>query len=225
MPINIAQGYQPAQAAPLQAASAPQPSATDQALGVAKEGGTQVAGQALGAALTPVLGPLGPVAGPLIADLGVDAISSLFNVGGKVMSNGYNIGGKVDTDQVINGKFMSKHTPTIRNDEGHLGSGAIRPQDPTHFDKPVNYLNMGGPLSNPNGYNEGGAVTETPIKKVMDEQKLQQQAVAFERDQTRKQEAHDMAMKQKQLQFATAQKMKKDSATTTAKPKAPLAKK
>ena len=48
---------------------------------------------------------------------------------------------------------------------------------------------MRGPL-NPNGYNEGGAVQETPIKKVMDEQKLDQQAKAFELDEMRKQEKH-----------------------------------
>ena len=220
MPINIAQGYQPAQAAPLQAASAPQPSATDQALGAAKEGGTQVAGQALGAALTPVLGPLGPVAGPLIADLGVDAISSLFNVGGKVMPNGYNTGGKVNPDQVVNGKFMSEHTPTIRNDEGHLGSGAIRPQDPTHFDKPVKYLNMGGPLANPNGYNEGGSVTETPIKKLMDMDKMAMAREAFERKEMRADEAHKQQMMLKEKQAAQAAKMKKDASTV----KGPLAK-
>ena len=86
----------------------------------------------------------------------------------------------------------------------------------------IPHLNVGGPLSNPNGYNEGGATNETPIKKVMDEQKLAQQAKAFDMEQQRKQEAHDMAMKQKQQGFNEAQKMKKESATTTMKPKAPL---
>ena len=38
--------------------------------------------------------------------------------------------------------------------------------------------NMGGPL-NPHGYNEGGHTMETPTKKVMDEQKLEQQAKAL----------------------------------------------
>ena len=88
----------------------------------------------------------------------------------------------------------------------------------------IPHYNMGGPLSaNPQGYNEGGSAGETPIKKVMDEQKLDQQAVAFERDQARKQEMHDITMKQKEQQFATAQKMKKAAATTSKKPKAPLA--
>ena len=36
--------------------------------------------------------------------------------------------------------------------------------------------NMGGPISgNPNGYNEGGPAMETPIKKVMDVEKLESQ--------------------------------------------------
>ena len=86
----------------------------------------------------------------------------------------------------------------------------------------VQHRNTGGPLSNPNGYNEGGAMGETPIKKVMDEQKLAQQAKAFELEQQRKKEAHDMAMKQKQQAFSQGQKMKQESATTTMKPKSPL---
>ena len=87
--------------------------------------------------------------------------------------------------------------------------------------------NMGGPLANPHGYNEGGQTMETPTKKVMDEQKLEQQAKAFELEQQRKQEAHNMAMKQKQQQFALSQKMKQESATTNktpTKPKSPLSK-
>jgi len=81
-----------------------------------------------------------------------------------------------------------------------------------------------GPL-NPNGYNEGGAVQETPIKKVMDEQKLAQQATAFELDEKRKQEKHALDMKLKQQQFQQAQAIKRASATTSKAPKAPLAKK
>jgi len=87
--------------------------------------------------------------------------------------------------------------------------------------------NVGGMINmplNPNGYNEGGMAQETPLKKVMDEQKLEQQAVAFDLEQKRKQEAHDLAMKQKQQQFSEAQKMKKEAATTNKKPKTPLSK-
>lgn len=97
--------------------------------------------------------------------------------------------------------------------------------------KAFGLFNTGGPVGkgplNPHGYNEGGSVMETPLKKVMDEQKLEQNAMAFELDQKRKQEAHDLAMKQKQQQFAEAQKMKKAAATTAktaAKPKGPLSK-
>ena len=89
--------------------------------------------------------------------------------------------------------------------------------------------NMGGMMRrgplNPNGYNEGGAVQETPIKKVMDEQKLDQQAKAFELDEMRKQEKRQLDMKLKQQQFQQAQQMKRASATTNKQPKAPLAKK
>ena len=90
------------------------------------------------------------------------------------------------------------------------------------------HKNMGGmakaPL-NPYGYNEGGAVTETPIKKVMDEQKLDQQALAFELGEARKSEMHALDMKIKQKQFEMAQKMKKEASTTSKKPQAPLASK
>ena len=89
--------------------------------------------------------------------------------------------------------------------------------------------NMGGMMRrgplNPNGYNEGGAVQQTPIKKVMDEQKLDQQAKAFELDEMRKQEKHQLDMKLKQQQFQQAQQMKKAAATTNKTAKAPLAKK
>ena len=77
----------------------------------------------------------------------------------------------------------------------------------------------------PHGYNEGGHTMQaTPTKKVMDEQKLDQQAKAFQLEQKRKQEAHDLAMRQKQQQFSEAQKMKREAATTNKQPKAPLSK-
>ncbi len=207
MALNLRQEQlrQP-QPAPLQAAPTPQPQAPSlgqQAAGAGKEFATQAGGKAIGAALTPVLGPLGPIAGPLIADLGMDAISSLFNVGGKVPMQGLNNGGPArETTE----ELMKRLGTTAMNT-----GGTVRP-----------------PLANPNGYNEGGSVTETPIKKVMDEQKLEQQALAFDIYQLRMSDAHNMAMKQKQQQFAEAQKMKKAAATTSktaAKPKAPLARK
>ena len=57
----------------------------------------------------------------------------------------------------------------------------------------------------------------------MDEQKLDQQAKAFELDEMRKQEKHQLDMKLKQQQFQQAQQMKRASATTNKQPKAPLA--
>ena len=192
--------------------------------------GQEIAGQAVGAALTPVLGPLGPLAGPMITS----AIGSLFNDGGMVghrMAGGQFMGGiehkgsggavtGMSPDTFINGQIKSKHYPTpaaAMNHPTHLNVGGPTPQ-------PHPNAMVKGPL-NPMGYNEGGKTQETPIKKVMDEQKLMQNQMAFDLDQQRKDEAHMMAMKQKQAAFAEGQKMKKEAATTTmspAKPKAPL---
>ncbi len=192
----------------------------------------QVAGMGLKSALAGT--PMAPLSGVL---------GGLFNDGGKVGHN---------PDTFVNGQIASVHYPTPGSAQnapvGLNKGGSIAEQinwggknkkkssssspkrawyDPRgwvgkNMGGPI-HLNMGGPLSaNPHGYNEGGSAGETPIKKVMDEQKLDQQAIAFERDQARKQEAHDMAMKQKQAAFSEAQKMKKAAATTTKKPKAPL---
>jgi len=93
---------------------------------------------------------------------------------------------------------------------------------------PIHGYNMGGKMPlNPHGYNEGGMAHETPIKKVMDEQKLDQQAMAFELEQQRKEEAHQQAMRIKEQQAKQAAKMKTAAATTSktaTKPKKPLAK-
>ena len=92
--------------------------------------------------------------------------------------------------------------------------------------------NQGGPISgNPQGYNEGGQTMATPIKKVMDmeklesqkkmdEQKMEQAERAFQEGESRKDEAHQMAMQQKQEAHQQAMKLKKESATM----KAPLSK-
>ena len=91
-----------------------------------------------------------------------------------------------------------------------------------------NLFNKGGKVPhNPYGYNEGGAVQETPLKKVMDEQKLDQQAMAFELEQKRKQETHEQSMRIKEQQAKQAAAMKKAAATTNktaTKPKGPLSK-
>ena len=94
-------------------------------------------------------------------------------------------------------------------------------------------FNMGGPISaNPYGYNEGGQAQATPIKKVMDQDKLeaQQEMDVIKEDQAekaflagerRKEEMHALQMKQKEEAHALQMKLKKESATM----KAPLAKK
>ena len=73
---------------------------------------------------------------------------------------------------------------------------------------------MMGPLGNPHGYNEGGATMETPLKKVMDEDKIELARMAamraeerkdmkFQADEKRAQEKHDMDMKMKKQASVT----------------------
>lgn len=164
------------------------------------------------------LGPLGPLAG------------LFFNKGGNVPMKGYNTGGWL-TALFGQGLPMNPNRRKVEEEKRRRQQsgqpsileqinwwGGKKQQQPAR-------RNMGGPIANPMGYNEGGSVQETPIKKVMDEQKLDQQAKAFELEQQRKAEKHSMEMQQKKQQFATQQKMKQEAATTSKKPKAPLAKK
>ena len=147
----------------------------------------------------------GKTGGSMIAGIGEDLMrKALLGALGGPLGALFNTGGKVDTDMVMNGKFMSSHVPS-------------------------QLRNMGGPMMplNPRGYNEGGQAMETPMKRVMDEQKLEQQAMAFELEQKRKQETHEQAMKIKEQQAKQAAQMKKAAATTNktaSKPKGPLAK-
>ena len=85
--------------------------------------------------------------------------------------------------------------------------------------------NQGGPISgNPHGYNEGGSTQATPIKKVMDMEKLESQKSmdslkedqaerSFQMGESRKDEAHQQAMMQKEEAHQQAMKLKKESAT------------
>ena len=85
--------------------------------------------------------------------------------------------------------------------------------------------NMGGQMPlNPHGYNEGGSVMGTPIKKVMDEDKLesqQQMAVikedqaekAFMMEQERKDKLLQQQLQQKEEKHKLDMKLKKESAT------------
>lgn len=181
-------------------------------------GGNQIANQLLKGVLTGALGPVGTLFG------------GLFNKGGMVQMQGYNVGGWLYS---LFGKKPAQRNPQAPSWWMNPNKMAAEKEKqklrqsggPSIWQQTGRMSrNMGGAIPNPNGYNEGGSVGETPIKKVMDEQKLEQQAMAFDLEQKRKQEAHDMAMKQKQQQFATAQKMKKESAMTNKKPKTPLSK-
>ena len=172
--------------------------------------GEKLAGTAVGAALTPVLGPLGPIIGQGLGS----AVASLFAGGGKVEGKKSWLAslfgpGKPRTSRVFGEATKAPRTRTTAQRKAGGGMIMMPLADP----------------KNPNGYAEGGAVQETPIKKVMDEQKLMQQAMAFNMDEMRKQETHSLAMKQKQQQFSAAQKMKQASSTTSMKPKKPLEKK
>ena len=98
--------------------------------------------------------------------------------------------------------------------------------------------NMGGPISmkrgynvggripmgplNPNGYNEGGPVAPTPIKRVMDEDKIEIQRATFERAEARKDMKFQLDEKRAAEKHAVDMKLKKAAAVTK---KAPLAKK
>lgn len=87
------------------------------------------------------------------------------------------------------------------------------------------HRNMGGPISkNPYGYNEGGNVDGTPIKKVMDMDKLdaqrsmenlkeEQAERSFLKAEARKDEMHQLQMKQKEESHEQAMKLKEKSAT------------
>lgn len=169
------------------------------------------------------------------------------NMGGPVM--GYNMGGMISEEEKRRRMMMQPQVAQSRVGAAPLaakqgmqpaqtgGGGGPLQQVGQMMAKqalmstlgPVGALfgfNKGGKVhNNPHGYNEGGAVGETPIKKVMDEQKLEQQAKAFELEQQRKQQTHEQAMRIKEQQAKQAAAMKKAAANTSkqpAKPKGPL---
>ena len=132
-----------------------------------------------------------------------------------------------------------QHVRSIKNENERNKAMRAYLQKYPQFAKPggsqgvvLRKRNMGGPISgNPNGYNEGGPAMETPIKKVMDVEKLESQKKmdmikedqaerAFQMGEKRKQEAHQQAMMQKEEAHKQAMKLKKESATM----KAPLSK-
>ena len=84
-------------------------------------------------------------------------------------------------------------------------------------------FNQGGSVpSNPHGYNEGGATQATPLKKVMDEDKIEMAREAFERGEARKDQKAAAEERRAEAKFKQDMSMKKAAATTN---KAPLAKK
>ncbi len=198
-----------------------------------QQAGMQIGKKLLGSAL----GPLGGL------------IGGLFNEGGKVPMQGYNQGGwlqalwgKPKQQRPNNLQQTGKYTYTSkqptqmgRGTNSNLNKQRLQQTSQAFGNRNQNAwsnlkkglgFNQGGMVGplNPQGYNEGGMAQETPMKRVMDEQKLEQQAVAFDKDEMRKQEKHTQDMKIKQQQFQEAQKMKKAAASTNKKPKAPLSK-
>ena len=148
-------------------------------------------------ALMSALGPLGGLLG------------GLFNKGGMVPEGGgYNEGGKIPWWKKAWGSRSGKKG-SIRDQIGWNQGGAI--PNPR----------MVGPL-NPNGYNEGGPAPSTPIKRVMDEDKIEIQRETFERAEARKDEKFALDEKRAAEKHAMEMKLKKKAAVTS---KAPLAKK
>ena len=159
------------------------------------------------AALGSALGPLGGVLG------------GLFNNGGKVPMQGYNQGGQTNRF----GRQITKPARTQTTAQQSKGGGGwfswMNPNRKKLQDMGLNHRgvkrNMGGPISsNPHGYNEGGQAIETPMKKVMDEDKIELARMAamraeerkdmkFQADEKRAQEKHDMDMKMKKQASVT----------------------
>ena len=218
-------------ATPLKAAAPLSPGQVQKGGGMLGQAGMAIGKKALGAALTPMLGPLGPLLG------------GLFNEGGQVM--GYNNGGKLNQwGRPINKQARTKttgqsaQTPAWWNPAAWFGSNPNRAHMQANQKKPGQQSiweklgrNDGGPIGlndggNPHGYNEGGpGVGPTPIKRVQDEQKVEldrmtwdkmearkdwqaekdegRKEIAFQEEQVRKDEAHREAMKMKKAQATT----------------------
>ena len=158
------------------------------------------------AALGSALGPIGGLFG------------GLFNNGGKVPMQGYNQGGQTNRF----GRQITKPARTKTTAQQSGGGGWFSWMNPNRKklqDMGLNHRgvkrNMGGPISgNPHGYNEGGQAIETPMKKVMDEDKIELARMAamraeerkdmkFQADEKRAQEKHDMDMKMKKQASVT----------------------
>ena len=226
-----------ASATPIQAQAPLQPTAVGRNQSPLAQVGQQAGAKLLQSALGSALGPLGGVLG------------GLFNKGGKIPM-GYNTGGWLaglfGGGPKQTNRFGREVTKPARTKTTAQMGGAKWWQNPykqaaqqeqmRSRGKPSIWQqlgrNTGGAIPNPNGYNEGGAAMPTPIKKVMDVEKLDAQVSmdelkedqaerAFQAQERRKDVQMQQSMKQKEEAHALQMKLKKQSATM----KAPLAKK
>lgn len=138
----------------------------------------------------------------------------LFNQGGMVPPmGGYNKGGQIP--------WWKRAAKRVWGSKKGSNPNSIWAQTGRNMGGAVPNPRMMGPL-NPNGYNEGGPVPTTPIKRVMDEDKIEIQRETFERAEARKDEKFALDEKRAAEKHAMDMKMKKQAAVTN---KAPLAKK
>ena len=157
------------------------------------------------AALGQALGPLGPLAG------------LLFNKGGHVPMQGYNTGGWL---QALFGKLAGNNPNRRRMEEEKKRR---MQQGQQTLAQQINWpgaqrRNMGGPLSNPYGYNEGGQAMETPLKKVMEEDKIELARMAAMNAERRKDEKAAADEQRAQEKHQLDMTMKKKAATTNKTP-------
>ena len=160
-----------------------------------------------------------PMLGKLAAKQFLGPLGALFNKGGKVPMQGYNDGGwlsalfganpyrkKVEEEKKRRAKAKQA---SILSQIGWPGSS-----------QPVK-RNMGGMMPmplNPNGYNEGGAAMETPIKKVMEEDKIAMAREAFMLAEQRKDKKAEQEEARASEKHSLDMKLKKKSATTNKTP-------
>ena len=162
------------------------------------------------------------------------------NMGGPIM--GYNMGGYLSEEEKKRREMMSRNRVASSNvpnaplapKQQAMGGGGGGGSSPlgqigqklamkaigSLFGLP---FNQGGSVpSNPHGYNEGGATQATPLKKVMDEDKIEMAREAHERAEARKDQKAAAEERRAEAKFKQDMSMKKAAATTN---KAPLAKK
>lgn len=161
----------------------------------------------------------GPLQG-LGKELGKKALMGALGPLGGILGGLFNEGGKVPWWKKAWGSRSGKKG-SIRDQIGWNIGGPISTNYGLNTGGNVPNPNMMGPL-NPNGYNEGGPAPSTPIKRVMDEDKIEIQRETFERAEARKDEKFKMDEQRAAEKHKMDMKMKKQASVTN---KAPLAKK